>query len=65
MSSQPTEYPAEWLPGVARKSAERQRREIMSGLEQLPTGVLAQAYEEAQRLVKESNDGLATGGGDA
>jgi hypothetical protein len=63
MSQQPTEYPAEWFPGVARKNAEAARREVMSGLEELPTGVLAQVLEQGRRQVRESNDGLAQGGG--
>jgi hypothetical protein len=62
MSQQPTEYPAEWFPRVARKNAEAARQEVMSGLEELPTGVLAKVLEQGRALVQQSTDGLTEGG---
>jgi hypothetical protein len=57
------EYPAEWFPQVTRQQAERERQQIINGLQELPTGVLKRALDEARKSVRQSTDGLATSGG--
>jgi hypothetical protein len=46
-----TEYPAEWFPKVSKAKNDRIRRQVFKGLEEMPTGVIAEVLAEArQRL---------------